>query len=184
MSYFIMPNYSTPFNSNPLSHTTAPLLRRFLLDAGLIDSRIYLPVDCQHVVIFSFSFFLGLSMWPSPLMASATVHRYFLQWTDYSVGLRTITKSLCQVRSYTYCSECILTTVEIYIMSYYLTNISSPLKGITPSNSSRTRTPASLNATPANINIAGEFRSPPHTQIYSLWSCNTFLLFPVVFLPP
>lgn len=40
-------------------------------------------------------------------------------------------------------------------------NIFSFIQGITPSNSSRTRTPASLNATPANINIAGEPRSLP-----------------------
>ena len=36
--------------------------------------------------------------------------------------------------------------------SFYFTDI-----GITPSSCSRTRTPASINATPANINIAGLF---------------------------
>lgn len=41
-------------------------------------------------------------------------------------------------------------------------NLFSSIQGVTPTNSSRTRTPASLNATPANINIAGEFWTLVH----------------------
>lgn len=68
-------------------------------------------------------------------------------------------------------------------MGYYLKNVSS-VKGITPSNSSRTRTPASLNATPANINIAGESRSVPHIPFYIFSMSGVVALFPNVFLPP
>lgn len=73
----------------------------------------------------------------------------------YSVGLRTITKSLFQVLELYYCFlNWILRKCKYLGL---LSNSLSPVEGITPSNSSRTRTPASLNATPANINIAGEF---------------------------
>lgn len=47
---------------------------------------------------------------------------------------------------------------------YYRLTFFCSTKGITPSNSSRTRTPASLNATPANINIAGESDLFAHTH--------------------
>lgn len=50
---------------------------------------------------------------------------------------------------------------------YRLTTIFS-FSGVTPSNSSRTRTPASLNATPANINIAGASSSAPDSDFLFL----------------
>lgn len=77
--------------------------------------KVFIPVFLRFL-------FLGLSMWPSPRMASATVHRYFLQWMDSSVGLRTITKSLCQVWKHysTYCLQCILQQLK-HIADYYLT---------------------------------------------------------------
>lgn len=40
------------------------------------------------------------------------------------------------------------------LFRWFKDHYQEPVPGITPSNSSRTRTPASLNATPANINIA------------------------------
>lgn len=43
-------------------------------------------------------------------------------------------------------------------------NNSHFLTGITPSSSSRTRTPASINATPANINLAGGALGPGSTE--------------------
>ncbi|CAL8266258.1 unnamed protein product [Merluccius merluccius] len=40
------------------------------------------------------------------------------------------------------------------LFRWFKDHYQEPIPGVTPSNSSRTRTPASLNATPANINIA------------------------------
>lgn len=63
------------------------------------------------------------------------------------------------------------------LFRWFKDHYQEPVPGITPSNSSRTRTPASLNATPANINIAGESHSLPHTHtnlhFQHEWSCST-----------
>lgn len=72
---------------------------------------------------------------------------------------------------------------ETYIQSF--SYIFSSVKGITPSNSSRTRTPASLNATPANINIAGQSCFHKHKSTFFISRAVFFIyhLLTCYFLP-
>lgn len=82
-------------------------------------------------------------------MALGTVLRYSLQSMVSSAGSRTTTRILCQV------SSLHLNPISGLASLLFLLILSCCLsKGVTPT-SSRTRTPASVNATPANINIAG-----------------------------
>ena len=51
-----MPNYSTPHHSCPISHTTAPLPTHFYqMVTGLIDSKIYMPVELNVNMPFFFN---------------------------------------------------------------------------------------------------------------------------------
>lgn len=77
----IFANLKFPYS---LPHTAAPQPRQQRLRTCTIST----------CCLFSF---LESSLWPSPPTASATVHRYFPQWMDFFVGLKTITKSLFQV---------------------------------------------------------------------------------------
>lgn len=89
--------FRSPYSKYPSTFWSTRPPSCFLLDVYFIDRQQALNtsrIEFQHPISL---LCLGLSMWPSPRMASAIVPRYFPQWMDYFGGLRIITKSLCPV---------------------------------------------------------------------------------------